>query len=120
MRGFLESLQDKVIIFVKLSWYQHSVENPPKSFLSLDYYAQRARAKSKRQRHKISKLLSNIRRQIFFNDRQACAKGAKFLEPDGTCATNYCCPKTQLEAAKWDLETRGKCWVLRTAKRVSL
>ena len=32
----------------------------------------------------------------------------------GSPKPGNCCPHTQVEAAEWDFNVRGKCWVLRS------
>ncbi len=71
----------------------------------------------------ISLLFSDLRllrKEIYFNNRNACPYTAPTLEPDGkTCNSKYCCRHTQLQAAEWNFRVRGKCWVLRSPLRSS-
>ena len=58
-----------------------------------------------------------LQRQIFFNDRLACAQGLKPKNDlDGRCDDSYCCSKTHSEVAQWNFAVRGKCHVLRSLK----
>ena len=56
-------------------------------------------------------------RFLLFNGRHACPRGARLLEPDGTCSSKTCCPRTRLQVARWDHRERGRCWVLRRRRR---
>ena len=53
------------------------------------------------------------RHEIYFNGREPCPTSADYLQPDGSCPSDFCCRKTQLQAAKWNFQVRGKCWVLK-------
>ena len=62
-------------------------------------------------------LAHGLQRQIFFNDRLACAQGLKPKNDlDGSCDDSYCCSKTHSQVAEWNFQVRGKCHVLRSLK----
>ena len=62
-------------------------------------------------------LAHGLQRQIFYNDRLACAQGLKPKNDyDGSCDDSYCCSKTHSQVAEWNFRVRGKCHVLRSLK----
>ena len=62
-------------------------------------------------------LAHGLQRQIFYNDRLACAQGLKPKNDyDGSCDDSYCCSKTHSQVAEWNFQVRGKCHVLRSLK----
>jgi len=66
-------------------------------------------------------LAHGLQRQIFFNDRLACAQGLKPKNDlDGSCDDSYCCSKTHSQVAEWNFQVRGKCHVLRSLKEEKL
>ena len=63
-------------------------------------------------------LAHGLQRQIFYNDRLACAQGLKPKNDyDGSCDDSYCCSKTHSQVAEWNFRVRGKCHVLRSLKK---
>ena len=67
----------------------------------------------------LGRLPHGLKRQIYFNDRLACAQGTKPLSYYGKedhCEDSYCCNKTLLQVAKWDFQVREKCHILRSIK----